>query len=58
MEVPQVVLAKERECTGGLDLGHREGIIVQLRPLDDPHPGQASDPWALPLVTGTEQDGH
>ena len=30
----------------------------QLRPLDDPHPGQCGDPRAVTLALGPEQDGH
>jgi hypothetical protein len=58
MEVAQVVLAEQGERLGRLDPGGAERVRGQLRPLDDPHPGQCGDPRAVTLALGPEQDGH
>ena len=58
MEVAQVVLAEQGERVGGLDPGGAERVRAQLRPLDDPHPGQRGDLRAVALGVGPEQDGH
>jgi hypothetical protein len=58
VEVAQVVLAQERQRAGGLDPRRGERVIVQLRPLDDPHPRQPGYLWAETLVTGPEHDRH
>ena len=58
VEVAQIVLAQQGQRPGRLDPGSGEGAGIQVRPLDDAHPGQPCDARPLVLLPGSQQDRH